>query len=128
MASPAPAKFRIDVDIHNLLANTGSTGPTPGRIKGAKLPDAVFPQYPELLSDPRPETILIVEIGPASRYGARCAAGCCLTFARAVCRASSITSRLTFFSTTNATSTAGRPSVTQGYIVARHFPLIRYSE
>ena len=57
MASAAPAKFRIDVDIHNLLMNSGSSGPAPAAAKGATLPDAVFPQYPGLLKDPGPETI-----------------------------------------------------------------------
>src|ERR1700735_609924 len=51
-------KFRIDVDIHNLLMN-----PAPGPVavpaaKGMKLPDPVFPQFPELLHDPGPETPL----------------------------------------------------------------------
>ena len=55
MASSAPAKFRIDVDIHNLLMNSGSTGPKPAEVRGATLPVPVFPQYPELLNDPGPE-------------------------------------------------------------------------
>ncbi len=55
MASPAPAKFRIDVDIHNLLMNSASSGPRPAEIKGETLPEPVFPQYPELLKDPGPE-------------------------------------------------------------------------
>jgi MoaA/NifB/PqqE/SkfB family radical SAM enzyme len=58
MASPAPAKFRIDVDIHNLLMNSGSGGPSPAEAKGTTLPEPVFPQYPELLNDPGPETPL----------------------------------------------------------------------
>jgi MoaA/NifB/PqqE/SkfB family radical SAM enzyme len=57
MASAAPANFRIDVDIHNLLMNSGSSGPAPARAKGATLPEPVFPQYPERLKDPGPETI-----------------------------------------------------------------------
>jgi len=56
MASPAPAKFRIDVDIHNLLMNSGSTGPKPAEARGTTLPTPVFPQYPELLNEPGPET------------------------------------------------------------------------
>jgi len=56
MASPAPAKFRIDVDIHNLLMNSGSTGPRPAEARGTTLPTPVFPQYPDLLNDPGPET------------------------------------------------------------------------
>jgi MoaA/NifB/PqqE/SkfB family radical SAM enzyme len=55
MATPAPAKFRIDVDIHNLLMNSGSTGPKPAEVMGTTLPVPVFPQYPELLNDPGPE-------------------------------------------------------------------------
>ena len=34
MAAPAPAKFRIDVDIHNLLMNSTSSGPKPAEAKG----------------------------------------------------------------------------------------------
>jgi sulfatase maturation enzyme AslB (radical SAM superfamily) len=56
MASTAPAKFRIDVDIHNLLMNSGSGGPTPVAQHGESLPEPVFPQYPHLLNDPGPET------------------------------------------------------------------------
>jgi hypothetical protein len=47
MASAAPAKFRIDVDIHNLLMNSASSGPSPTAVTGATLPEPVFPQYPE---------------------------------------------------------------------------------
>ena len=54
MATSAPAKFRIDVDIHNLLMNP-SGGPSPPALKGATLPEPVFPQHPELLKDPGPE-------------------------------------------------------------------------
>jgi len=51
-------KFRIDVDIHNLLMNS-----KPGPVlvpppKGASLPEPVFPQFPEKLADPGPETPL----------------------------------------------------------------------
>jgi MoaA/NifB/PqqE/SkfB family radical SAM enzyme len=55
MASPAPAKFRIDVDIHNLLMNSAASGPRPAGVRGVTLPEPVFPQYPELLKDPGPE-------------------------------------------------------------------------
>jgi len=55
MASPAPAKFRIDVDIHNLLMNSASSGPLPAEARGATLPEPVFPQYPERLKDPGPQ-------------------------------------------------------------------------
>src|SRR5246127_1555938 len=56
MATPAQTKFRIDVDIHNLLMNSGSSGPSPAAVKGETLPQPVFPQYPELLNDPGPKT------------------------------------------------------------------------
>jgi MoaA/NifB/PqqE/SkfB family radical SAM enzyme len=51
----APAKFRIDVAIHDLLMNSGQDRPTPPEPKGLTLPEAVFPQYPEKLNDPGPE-------------------------------------------------------------------------
>jgi MoaA/NifB/PqqE/SkfB family radical SAM enzyme len=50
-------KFRIDVDIHNLLMNSA---PGPVHVpppKGLTLPEPVFPQHPEKLSDPGPATI-----------------------------------------------------------------------
>src|SRR3984885_7267899 len=47
-------KFRIDVDIHNLLRSS-PTPIIPPPPKGLTLPDPVFPQYPEKLSDPGPE-------------------------------------------------------------------------
>ena len=50
-------KFRIDVDIHDLLMNA-APGPVPvPPPKGLTLPEPVFPQYPEKLSDPGPATI-----------------------------------------------------------------------
>ena len=49
----SPAKFRIDVDIHNLL-NANQKGPEPARDMGLTLPEPEFPQYPELLNDPGP--------------------------------------------------------------------------
>jgi MoaA/NifB/PqqE/SkfB family radical SAM enzyme len=50
-------KFRIDVDIHNLLMNS-APGPVPvPPPKGLTLPEPVFPQHPEKLSDPGPATI-----------------------------------------------------------------------
>ena len=57
MSVTAPAKFRIDVDIRNLLMNSASSGPTPAVQTGATLPEPVFPQYPELLNDPGPAEI-----------------------------------------------------------------------
>ncbi len=53
--APAPAQFRIDVAIHNLLMNSGNKPPVP-EPKGMTLPEPVFPQHPELLNDPGPET------------------------------------------------------------------------
>jgi hypothetical protein len=54
MAAPAPAKFRIDVHIHNLLMKPDPSGPRPEEVKGTSLADAVFPLHPELLNDSRP--------------------------------------------------------------------------
>ncbi len=48
-------KFRIDVDIHNLLSMYPTAGPTVPVSKGLKLPDPIFPQYPEKLLDPGPD-------------------------------------------------------------------------
>ena len=50
------AKFRIDVAIHDLLMNSNPQGPAPALVKGAVLPEPVFPQFPEKLADPGPET------------------------------------------------------------------------
>ncbi len=50
-------KFRIDVDIHNLLMHSA---PGPVKVpahKGMTLPEPVFPQYPEKLLDPGPDTV-----------------------------------------------------------------------
>jgi MoaA/NifB/PqqE/SkfB family radical SAM enzyme len=52
----SPAKFRIDVVIHNLLVNSNAQAPMPAQAKGLTLPEPVFPQYPEKLNDPGPET------------------------------------------------------------------------
>lgn len=49
-------KFRIDVAANDLLRNTEDSRPTPPEPKGLTLPEPVFPQYPELLKDPGPET------------------------------------------------------------------------
>ena len=50
-------KFRIAVDIHDLLMNA-APGPVPvPPPKGLTLPEPVFPQHPEKLSDPGPATI-----------------------------------------------------------------------
>ena len=57
MATSAPPKFRIDVSIHNLLMNAPTGAPAIPQPKGMTLPEPVFPQHPELLNDPGPETI-----------------------------------------------------------------------
>src|SRR5208282_4270187 len=49
------AKFRIDVAIHDLLMNSAQRSPAPASAQGLTLPEPVFPQYPERLSDPGPE-------------------------------------------------------------------------
>jgi MoaA/NifB/PqqE/SkfB family radical SAM enzyme len=51
-----PAKFRIDVAIHDLLMNTSPQPPEPPRLGNLTLPEPVFPQFPEKLNDPGPET------------------------------------------------------------------------
>src|SRR5579883_1288781 len=50
----SPAKFRIDVDIHNILTGSNQKGPEPAKAMGLTLPQPKFPQHPELLSDPGP--------------------------------------------------------------------------
>jgi radical SAM protein with 4Fe4S-binding SPASM domain len=54
MASSAPSTFRIDVAINDLLMHSTPTPPKPAEARGATLPEAVFPQHPELLDDPGP--------------------------------------------------------------------------
>ena|SRR5215469_2933207 len=44
MATRAPAKFRIDEDVHNRLSN--SREPVPAGKRGAQVPEPVFSQYP----------------------------------------------------------------------------------
>ena len=50
-------KFRIDVDIHNLLMNSAPGPVAVPPPKGMKLPEPVFPRFPEKLSDPGPAVI-----------------------------------------------------------------------
>jgi hypothetical protein len=50
-------KFRIDVDIHNLLMKSAPGPAVVPSPKGWKLPEVVYPQYPERLADPGPEVI-----------------------------------------------------------------------
>src|SRR6516164_1477367 len=52
MASSAPAAFRIDVAVNDLLLHSHAHPPAPPEPKGATLPEPVFPQRPELLHDP----------------------------------------------------------------------------
>jgi MoaA/NifB/PqqE/SkfB family radical SAM enzyme len=44
--------FRVDVAINDLLVHSATKPPVPPPPKGLTLPEAVFPQYPEKLSDP----------------------------------------------------------------------------
>lgn len=50
-------KFRIDVDIHNLLVHSSPSPVLVPPPKGMTLPEPVFPQYPEKLRDPGPATV-----------------------------------------------------------------------
>jgi MoaA/NifB/PqqE/SkfB family radical SAM enzyme len=54
----APAKFRIDVAIHDLLKQSTGVLPLPAEPKGTTLPEPVFPRFPERLKDPGPEVAL----------------------------------------------------------------------
>jgi MoaA/NifB/PqqE/SkfB family radical SAM enzyme len=50
-------RFRIDVDIHNLLMHSS---PRPVKLpvaRGMTLPEAVFPRFPDKLADPGPSTL-----------------------------------------------------------------------
>ena len=51
----APAKFCIDVSIHNLLMNSDGQRPIAVAPRGLTLPEPVFPQFPTKLTDPGPE-------------------------------------------------------------------------
>lgn len=51
---PTTPKFRIDIDMHDLLMGSAA-GPQPPKAQGLTLPEPVFPQYPELLQDPGPQ-------------------------------------------------------------------------
>ena len=54
--APAQPTFRIDVAINDLLIHSAPQPPRPPAPKGAVLPEPVFPQRPDLLNDPGPET------------------------------------------------------------------------
>ena len=51
-----PAKFRVDLSIHDLSMDSNPNPPIPPAARGLTLPEPVFPQYPELLDDPGPDT------------------------------------------------------------------------
>src|SRR5579863_8359089 len=51
----AAPKFRIDVAINDLLTGGNQSPPAPAEPKGLALPDPVFPQFPDRLTDPGPE-------------------------------------------------------------------------
>src|SRR6202049_5111356 len=50
------AKFRIDVAIHDLRINSTQMLPPPAEVRGLTLPEPPFPQFPDRLMDPGPET------------------------------------------------------------------------
>jgi len=49
-------KFRIDFDVHGKLMSSPSNGPQVPSAKGRTLPEPVFPEYAQKLSDPGLET------------------------------------------------------------------------
>src|SRR5215472_16161481 len=51
----AAPKFRIDVDIHNLLMSSKPGPVLVPKATGLTLPEPVFPQSPEKLNEPGPE-------------------------------------------------------------------------
>jgi MoaA/NifB/PqqE/SkfB family radical SAM enzyme len=52
MGSPeSSTSFRLDVPLHSLLTQAGSRTVVPPAISPEPLPDALFPQHPELLGD-----------------------------------------------------------------------------
>ena len=53
----AAPKFRIDVDINDILTSATQQPPLPAAPKGLSLPAPVFPQFPERLTDPGPEVV-----------------------------------------------------------------------
>jgi len=48
-------KFRIDVDIHNLLMDSSRKPVKAAAARGLTLPEPVFPQYPKKLADSGPD-------------------------------------------------------------------------
>lgn len=51
-----PAKFRVDLGTYTSSVDSKSGRPLPPAAKGLTLPKPVFPQYPELLNEPGPDT------------------------------------------------------------------------
>src|SRR5438132_6671305 len=100
-------KFRIDVDIHDLLMDSSREPARPAAVKGLTLPEPVFPQCPEKLVDPGPEKLPKNGTGACRTSIGPCADGFSLTYVRACCPANSIPSPPTCLLSTNAISTAG---------------------
>ncbi len=48
-------KFRVDVVTNDLLMQANPQPPSPPKDNGRKLPEPVFPQFPEKLADPGPD-------------------------------------------------------------------------
>lgn len=67
-----PARFRVDLSIHDLLMDSNLRPPVPPAAKGMTLPEPVFPQYPELLNDPGPEVYEGVVKQLTSLYDGAC--------------------------------------------------------
>jgi len=55
MTTAAP-KFRIDVAINDLLTSANQKAPAPAEARGLTLPVPAYPQHPERLLDPGPDT------------------------------------------------------------------------
>ncbi len=66
-AMVSPAKFRIDVDLNDLLMKSSPEPPIPAKNNGWRLPEPVFPQFPEKLADPGPEVLPERRKWPASQ-------------------------------------------------------------
>jgi hypothetical protein len=52
----SPANFRVNVELNDLLMRSSPTPSIPAKNNGLRLPEPVFPQFPENLADPGPET------------------------------------------------------------------------
>ncbi len=53
----APAKFRIDVSVNDLLTKANPNPPAPPRSNGLRFPTPLFPQFPDKLADPGPAVL-----------------------------------------------------------------------